>query len=67
MVQCPRCKDHDVHDSLWMSRRERWSSIVLLRKPARCYACMHRFHTWIFSALKPRGNRYARKRKSNVA
>jgi len=68
MVQCPACKDYDIHRSRWSGIFERIAMILVLRRPVRCYSCYHRFHTWIFSTVKPRGTRYlpARKLKASA-
>jgi len=57
MVQCPACKDYDIHRSRWSGALER---VVLLvfRRPVRCYTCYTRFYVWMFSSVKPRGTRY---------
>jgi hypothetical protein len=57
MIQCPACKDYDIHRSKWSGAFER-ILLLLLRRPVRCYSCYSRFHTWIFTSVKPRGTRY---------
>ena len=62
MVQCPACKDYDVHRSNWSGPLERVLALFL-RRPVRCYSCYTRFHAWVFSSVKPRGSRYIPKQK----
>jgi len=57
MVQCPACKDYDIHRSKWSGALERMF-ILFLHRPVRCYSCYSRFHTWMFLSVKPRGTRY---------
>lgn len=66
MVQCPACKDYDIHRSKWSGAIER-VFILVLRRPVRCYSCYTRFHTWIFSSVKPRGTRYIPAKKKAAA
>ncbi len=55
MVQCPVCKDYDVHESRWTGTFERVVFGAILHRPARCYSCFKRFHVVKFASLKPRG------------
>ena len=55
MLQCPACKDYDVHSSKWSSKLERIAAGMMLRRPVRCYSCFRRFYTWQFVEAKPRG------------
>src|SRR4051794_17599106 len=55
MVQCPACKDYDVHSSRWAGNFERIAAGMMLRRPVRCYTCFRRFYTWQFLEVKPRG------------
>jgi hypothetical protein len=41
--------------------------LLILRRPARCYSCMHRFTVSIFRKLKARQYGYGQKRKSTAA
>jgi len=66
MLQCPACKDYDVHRSKWSGPLERLLA-VFLRRPVRCYSCYTRFYVWTFSAVKPRGTRYIPKQKKPAA
>ncbi len=63
MVQCPACKDYDIHRSEWSGVFERILFGLMLRRPVRCYICFHRFHAWMFSEVKPRGPRASRNRE----
>jgi len=57
MVQCPGCKDYDVHASRWTGWFERFTFAAILHRPARCYSCFNRFHVLMFRSVKPRGVR----------
>jgi len=63
MLQCPACKDYDIHLSRWSNVIERTLLSVILRQPVRCYSCFHRFHASIYAVVKPRGLRSSRNRE----
>ena len=58
MLQCPACKDYDIHRSRWSSAFERVLLSAVMRKPVRCYTCFRRFYVPIAETPKPRGNRF---------
>jgi hypothetical protein len=58
MLQCPACKDYDIHRSRWSSVFERVLLSAIMHKPVRCYTCFRRFHAPLSAPVKPRGNRF---------
>ena len=57
MVQCPACKDYDIHSSRWSGKWEHVTMGMMLRQPVRCYTCFRRFYIWQFAVVKPRGGK----------
>ncbi len=65
MVQCPACKDYDVHSSKWTGKWEHIAIGMMLRQPVRCYQCFRRFYIWQFASVKPRGGKSLSRKITN--
>ena len=57
MIQCPACKDYDIHSSRWSGKWEHIAMGMMLRQPVRCYTCFRRFYASQFAQVKPRGGK----------